>query len=253
MANITSSGRLNVNSDLQIGVLSGTTATLSISDSGSTVDNSGHGTFVGGSGTGIIDFGVDGPLITDFVDVRQGGSIVGSGNLQGDLFLDGTLAPGNSPGILDIDGDLIMNNQAFTAIEIGGLTPGTQFDVIDVRDDLTLDGILSVSFINGFVPVTGDSFEFLLFGGILSGQFDSVQISGLPAGVNLDVDVGPNGISIVVPAAAPIPAPPVLMGFALLLLLRKRSTARRPKGSLNNKYRFWASVNGSQNLHLIGE
>jgi hypothetical protein len=37
-------------------------------------------------------------------------------------------------------------------IEIGGTTPGTQFDRVIVADEATLDGTLNVTTINGFAP-----------------------------------------------------------------------------------------------------
>ena len=230
---VSSAGRLNVVSNLRIGEDVGTNASLSITGAGSTVDNSGSLTVVGGGGTGIIDLGIGGTLIADFVDIRQGGSIVGSGSVEGDLLINGLAAPGNSPGLLDVGGDLILGGLAVTEIEIGGLIPATEFDVIDVRDNLVLDGLLSVTFINGFAPVAGDSFAFLLFGGTLSGQFADIQYIGAPQGVDLDLLFGANGIEVVasLPSAAPVPGTPLLMLLALVALLRLRAAGGRARSA----------------------
>ena len=49
-------------------------------------------------------------------------------------------------------------------IELGGLTPVSQYDRLSVTGAATLDGTLNAVPINGFVPSVGDSFTVLLYG-----------------------------------------------------------------------------------------
>jgi hypothetical protein len=63
-------------------------------------------------------------------------------------------------------------------IEIGGATPGTQHDTLNVTGDLALDGALEVSLINGFNPSVGQSFNILDWGS-LAGTFASLNLPAL--------------------------------------------------------------------------
>ena len=54
-------------------------------------------------------------------------------------------------------------------IEVGGLTPGTQHDQLQVSGTAMLAGRLDVPIINGFVPQPGNQIVFL-DAGVLTGQ-----------------------------------------------------------------------------------
>jgi outer membrane autotransporter protein len=60
------------------------------------------------------------------------------------------------------------------AIELGGLVAGVQFDRLTVSGRATLEGVLAVKGINGFVPASGNSFAVLTYGS-RSGAFASVN------------------------------------------------------------------------------
>ena len=66
-------------------------------------------------------------------------------------------------------------------MELGGTTPGTQYDQLHVGGTLSIGGILSVSLINGFMPAVGSSFD-LLDWGTLSGTFSSLSLPTLATG-----------------------------------------------------------------------
>ena len=87
------------------------------------------------------------------------------------------LAPGASPGIADFDGnDLILGSGAQLLIEIAGTAPG-DFDRVIGTGDITLGGTLDVTFLGGFVPTAGESFEIISFAS-QSGEFASVNGAG---------------------------------------------------------------------------
>lgn len=54
-------------------------------------------------------------------------------------------------------------------VEIGGLVPGTSHDRLRCHGNITLDGVVHVALVNGFVPSVGDSFT------LLSTTFGSIQ------------------------------------------------------------------------------
>jgi len=112
-------------------------------------------------GEGVIDFGDSGA-----------GALVQSG---------GALAPGASTGQLTIEGDYEQNGGAL-AIELGGLEPGTEYDVLNISGSATLGGPLEISLIDGFADAIqdGDSFT-VLNAGSLTGTFSEINITGAPA------------------------------------------------------------------------
>ena len=94
----------------------------------------------------------------------QGGTCSGDGTIGGDLNNSGGIvAPGNSPGILTIDGDYTQGSGGTLAIEIGGLAVGDEHDQLNVLGNLDLDGTLEVTLIDGFSPVDGNTFDILNF------------------------------------------------------------------------------------------
>jgi hypothetical protein len=99
----------------------------------------------------------------------QGGVLAGSGTVTGPVIVSGTgaLAPGLSPGTLNLVGNYTQQapNGAFN-VEIGGTTPGAQYDQANISGTgsvATLAGNLNVSLVNGFVPSAGDSFTIMSY------------------------------------------------------------------------------------------
>ncbi len=90
-----------------------------------------------------------------------GATLNGTGTLQGNFTNSGTLAPGNSPGIIHIDGDYTQTATGTLEIQVGGLTPGTEHDQVQVTGHTTLGGTITFPFINGFVPQPNDEITFL--------------------------------------------------------------------------------------------
>ncbi|HWB10108.1 MAG TPA: DUF4214 domain-containing protein [Pirellulales bacterium] len=127
----------------------------------------------------------------------QGGSLSGSGTVTGDVDNSGgTLSPGFSPGAINIAGDYTQGSSGTLDVEVGGLTPGTDFDVLNVGGTAGLDGTLAVSLINKLVPAVGDSFQIMTFTA-KNGQF--AQYTGLDSGNNrlFDPTYSPAGLTLV--------------------------------------------------------
>lgn len=109
-----------------------------------------------------------------------GGKLGGSG-VVGSISGPGTVAPGASAGILTVSGNVSFTNTNTLAMEIGGLTAGTEYDRLDVTGTISLDGVtLQGSLIGGFTPALGSSFT-ILQGSAINGQFaqgTSITIDG---------------------------------------------------------------------------
>ncbi len=115
--------------------------------------------------------------------VVLGGSVGGGGAIGGDLNNSGgTVAPGNSPGILTVNGDYTQGADGTLAIQLAGLTLGVEYDQLKVLGGATLDGTLAVSLLGGFMPSLADAFTVLTFNA-RAGVF--VDYAGLDVGGHL--------------------------------------------------------------------
>ena len=110
----------------------------------------------------------------------NGGSLVGTGTVRGDVENAAIVAPGNSPGIITVDGNYSQASAGDLNIEIGGTTVGTQYDQLDVNGTVTLGGDLVVSLINSFTPAVGNTFTIIDNDGIdaVSGTFNGLAQGG---------------------------------------------------------------------------
>jgi len=89
----------------------------------------------------------------------------------GQAFIEGDHRPGNSPGMVQFGGDVAYGFFSTLEIEIGGLTPGAEHDIVEVAGQANLSGTLDVVLIDGFNPGLGDVFEILTAAGGLTGEF----------------------------------------------------------------------------------
>jgi hypothetical protein len=107
------------------------------------------------------------------------GTLNGTANYSGIINNSGTLAPGNSPGTIQIDGSYVATSIATHNFEIAG-TSTSQYDRLLVNGSVTLNGTLNVSLINGFTP--SGTHDLVIFTGAINGTFSTVN---LPSGYTL--------------------------------------------------------------------
>jgi autotransporter-associated beta strand protein len=144
------------------------------------------------------------------------GAVTGSGGFAGggDVMLLGDLRPGNSPGNVVFDANVYLSPSTTTVMELGGLSPGTQYDRIDVGGSLSLGGTLDVVLIGNFAPSPGDRFD--LLDGNVSGTFDAVALPPLGPGLSWDAsNLYTSGTITVVPEPGTLVL--LLMGAAGVL------------------------------------
>jgi pectate lyase len=89
----------------------------------------------------------------------------------------GTLAPGNSPGLLRVNGNLTLSSGTLQ-IELAGTARASTFDAIDVSGVATLGGSLQIQPLGSFVPAPSDSFLVLTASGI-DGGFTNANAFGM--------------------------------------------------------------------------
>ena len=93
--------------------------------------------------------------------------------------IQGTLAPGNSAGIITNTGNLTLDSTATIVMELAGSggVAGTDYDQLQVSGTLTLGGALTITNFGGFSLATEGSYT-LYTAGTKSGNFASVNVAG---------------------------------------------------------------------------
>jgi hypothetical protein len=120
----------------------------------------------------------------------------------------GTIAPGASPGVTHVMGDLTLNSGTL-AIEIGGTDPA-DYDRIAVDGLTTLGGTLAVTLLDLFEPQLGDQFAFLVTDSIDPLEmFDALDFSAAPLAEGLGWALTPGDTTFLTVVEA---APPGLSG-----------------------------------------
>ena len=115
------------------------------------------------------------------IDIQQG-MVAGNGTIGGDVSNGGTIAPGNSPGILTIDGNLNNGESGTIAMEIEGTSgagDSAGHDQIQVTGSSTLAGTLSIvsgaSYADPTERAARDNFTLLASAGGSTGTFGTVN------------------------------------------------------------------------------
>jgi hypothetical protein len=114
-------------------------------------------------------------------DASGGGDYPGEGEVE---FL-GALRPGNSPGEVHFGGDVRFGPSSLLAVEIGGLTPGSNYDRITVAGHLSANGELVVRSIDDFEILPGDRFIVVTYDS-RDGVFIA-EADGTPLGLEINV------------------------------------------------------------------
>lgn len=167
-----------------------------------------------GSPTATVVVANGGRIAADRLVVGQGATLTGSaGSVTGLVINDGGfIAPGFSPGIPTVDN--FVQTAGTLAIEIGGLLPG-EFDVLNVLGNATFSGgAILFSFIDGFLPTTGDFIPFLTATGSINIVDTDFSIFGAAPGFGFSVNVIDGALTFLADNdAVAVTEPPVIWGL----------------------------------------
>jgi hypothetical protein len=188
---------------------------------------------IGGAFTNAGDLDINGTLVAPTIAIGAGEDLSGSGTIVGNVTVYGSTDPGNSPGILTVNGNYTQASGSFLDIQLGGTGSG-QFDQLNVNGNLSLAGTLDVFLWNGFVPGNGNTFDILNWTGTRTGSFGAIDYPTLSAGYYFESLWGANSLTLEVgynggAGSVPEPATCFLMGAGLLVGIY-RWRARRPIG-----------------------
>ena len=190
------------------------------------------GTTTVNDGTLVVNSNISTSLLTT---VQTGATLGGSGTV-GALTIDlgGILAPGNSPGILNVNGAYTQNGTL--SLELNGTVAGSlsnQHDQVNVTGSVTLNGLLAATV--GYVPAPNDLLFILLnddvgsdaitgtFTGLAQG--DTVTLDGYDWKISYTANsvggtfLGGNDVALM---AVPEPGAALLGSLGMLALLRRR-------------------------------
>jgi hypothetical protein len=132
--------------------------------------------------TGTITF--DGSLINNNGNITAPFNFItapskvlkGTGTFSSSMVLNNTstVEPGSSPGLLTVAGNYTQGDAALN-IEIGGTTPGTEYDRLAVTGTATISGTLNATEINGYDPQSLTSID-IITAGAISGTFSQANL-----------------------------------------------------------------------------
>jgi hypothetical protein len=174
---------------------------------------------------------VDGVLNTKKGAMIQGGTLSGTGTVNGNATMAGMMMPGNPTGTFTLNGNYTQTSNGTLAEQVGWLQ-GSNATLFKVNGTTNLAGTLALSLLNGYNPTVGDSFVLMTFFKD-SGTFSDV--TGLNLGNNLILDLiyDPHDVRVMVESAAvgtPEPSSSLLLlagCLPMLALARTRLAGRK--------------------------
>ena len=174
------------------------TTTTKLTNKGKLTIGSGSSLKVSGYTQSAGTSTVDGTLTASTLTV-SGGSLVGKGTLAAAVTANGSITAGDSatsPGVLTVTGSYTEGATGLLNLPIGGTGAG-QFGQLPVSNGVSLDGTLTLSLINGFVPAIGSSFT-LLTGSAITGKFATVNGTSINASEHFQINYSGTAVTATV-------------------------------------------------------
>ena len=97
------------------------------------------------------------------VSLSTNSFLTGTGTMFGSVTNFGSIAPGNSPGTIIINGDLTLADSSELDMQIGGIDPEL-YDRLLISGGFSVAGKLNVTLINGYIPANGSTFDLFNYG-----------------------------------------------------------------------------------------
>jgi T5SS/PEP-CTERM-associated repeat protein len=181
--NVSGGGQLASGSGL-VGNLAGGSSTVVVDGAGSTWTLSGDLT-VGSTSASTLKVSTGGSVSTSGqVTIGPQGTLAGNGTIVATAVQNaGVVSPGNSPGVLHINGNYSQTVTGKLGIELNGTMLGVDYDQLAVTGVAALGGALDVSL--GYSPHAGDAFDILDWGSRM-GAFAAIHLPS-PAGLRWNI------------------------------------------------------------------
>ncbi|MGJ8696882.1 MAG: hypothetical protein ACSHYF_11220 [Verrucomicrobiaceae bacterium] len=134
-------------------------------------------------------------VTVDHCTFASGALFVGNGTINGDLTLnDGTIAPGESPGTLIINGNTTFSPTSLYQWEASSLNDS---DFLNIDGPLSLAGTFRPHLLDSYLPTPGSPFLILVANSI-SGTFDTLDLAAIPPQLTATLSYhDPTGVTLV--------------------------------------------------------
>ena len=143
----------------------------------------------------------------------HGGSLSGTGVINGNVIMGGTLTPGDPTGAMTIIGNYTQTSTG-TLVEQVGWISGFSNNPLFVVGNAKLDGTLDIQSMLGYFPELGDSFILMLFNSS-TGKFSNLEGLDFGGGIGFEVEYDQHDVKLV---AKEVPEPGALALFTAGLL-----------------------------------
>lgn len=195
------SGTFQVTSNTQIGGTWTNSGTVTVAGGVSLLDSATTELTTTGTASG------GGPVVFDAANsfLKGTGNFAVSTNVR-------RLIPGASPGILNVAA-LTLPGAPVTEVEIGGTTPGTGHDQVNVTGTAILGGTLALSSFGGFTPAACDAFTVMTWGA-RSGTFSSVTGATIGGMTLTPVYLTNSLVLLATPTGSPVSIDPTSVAVA---------------------------------------
>lgn len=130
---------------------------------------------------------VNGSLLSP-VTVQSAGTLRGTGNINASVNIYGTLSPGNSPGTLNVTGNVTQQPNSIYSPEIAGINSYSIINLLGNNSVYTADGVLAPQLLNNYQPALGCNYLIVLTEGSINGNYNTITNPlNLPTGLTFDV------------------------------------------------------------------
>lgn len=155
--------------------------------------------------------------------------VTGSGVLHADVTVSAgaAISPGNSPGLLTIDGDLTLGAGSRFIAELAGTTRGIDYDALDVRGRVSLAGaLLDIQLLEQFVASPDDGFV-LIQAEAIEGTFSNAEETIRVGTFDLPITYLPDRVVVGIPEPSTLALAATLAIVGLTL-----RTGRQPRSAV---------------------
>jgi hypothetical protein len=131
--------------------------------------------FIQTDGSTTLDGTLTAPTLVDV----QGGTLIGTGTITGNLQNEASILIGSdtTAGTLTVSGTYTQSATGNLTLKMGGPGAGTDFDQLVVGGAATLDGTLTIKLVNGFLPDSGTTYAVVMFASA-TGMFATLDGDG---------------------------------------------------------------------------
>lgn len=147
------------------------------------------------TGTSELNLQANGHLtVLEGTVIGGQGRLTGNGRIIGNVTNEGEVAPGNSPGVITVEGNYTQLAGGALEFELSGVATGS-YDQLKVTGNAHFAGTLRVVLINGYTPLPGTSFTLVSTTGSISGNIIASELPEI-AGITWSLTQGTSTITL---------------------------------------------------------